>query len=165
MTTNLHILNDKWNYYYHLPGDNNWSLSSYKLIMENIDNAEAVKKLNEQIKNGIIKNTMLFVMRSHITPLWEDPNNRKGGCFSFKVLNRQVSEIWKNLLCALCGETLCVDNSKSAHINGITISPKKNFCIVKVWMDCCTIQDPNFIIDIPNLSKAGCIFKTHEPEF
>ena len=73
MATNLHILNDKWNYYYHLPGDNNWSLSSYKLIMENIDNAEAVKKLNEQIKNGIIKNTMLFVMRSDITPLWEDP--------------------------------------------------------------------------------------------
>tara|TARA_B100001173_G_C15985051_1_gene546330 strand:+ start:916 stop:1317 length:402 start_codon:yes stop_codon:yes gene_type:complete len=133
--------------------------------MENIDNAEAVKSLNSQIKNGIIKNTMLFVMRSHITPLWEDPNNRKGGCFSFKVLNRQVSDIWKNLLCALCGETLCIDNTKNEHINGITISPKKNFCIVKVWMNCCNIQDPNFIIDIPNLSKNGCIFKRHEPEF
>ena len=165
MSAPLHILNDKWNYYYHLPGDNNWSLSSYKFIMENIDSAEAVKSLNSQIKNGIIKNTMLFVMRSHITPLWEDPNNRKGGCFSFKVLNRQVSDIWKNLLCALCGESICVDKSKSKHINGITISPKKNFCIVKVWMDCCDIQDPDTIIDIPNLSKSGCIFKKHEPEF
>jgi len=165
MPTPLHILNDKWNYYYHLPGDSNWTLSSYKVIMENIDSAEAVKSLNSQIKNGIIKNTMLFVMRSHITPLWEDPNNRKGGCFSFKVLNRQVSDIWKNLLCALCGETLCFDKTKNEYINGITISPKKNFCIVKVWMNCCNIQDPNFIIDIPNLSKNGCIFKRHEPEF
>jgi len=69
------------------------------------------------------------------------------------------------LLCALCGETLCIDKTKNEHINGITISPKKNFCIVKVWMNCCTIQDPNFIIDIPNLSKNGCIFKRHEPEF
>lgn len=165
MPTPLHILNDKWNYYYHLPGDSNWTLSSYKVIMENIDSVEAVKSLNSQIKNGIIKNTMLFVMRSHITPLWEDPNNRKGGCFSFKVLNRQVSDIWKNLLCALCGETLCFDKTKNEYINGITISPKKNFCIVKVWMNCCNIQDPNFIIDIPNLSKNGCIFKRHEPEF
>ena len=165
MPTPLHILNDKWNYYYHLPGDSNWSLSSYKVIMENIDSAEAVKSLNSQIKNGIIKNTMLFVMRSHITPLWEDPNNRKGGCFSFKVLNRQVSDIWKNLLCTLCGETLCFDKTKNEYINDITISPKKNFCIVKVWMNCCNIQDPNFIIDIPNLSKNGCIFKRHEPEF
>lgn len=164
-STALHSLNDKWNYYYHLPGDTNWSLSSYKLIMGNIDSAEAVKKLNSLMKNGIIKNTMLFVMRSGITPMWEDPKNRKGGCFSFKVLNRQVSEIWKSLLCALCGETLFIDKNKSQFINGITISPKKNFCIVKVWLSSCDIQDPNTIIDIPNLSKAGCIFKKHEPEF
>ena len=164
-STSLHCLNDKSNYYYHLPGDSNWSLSSYKLIMGNIDSVEAVKKLNEQIRNPIIKNTMLFVMRDGITPLWEDPKNRNGGCFSFKVLNRQVSDIWKSLLCALCGETLCIDSAKSQYVNGITISPKKNFCIIKVWLSSCDFQDPNTIIDIPNLSKSGCIFKRHEPEF
>ena len=130
MTTNLHILNDKWNYYYHLPGDNNWSLSSYKLIMENIDNAEAVKKLNEQIKNGIIKNTMLFVMRSDITPLWEDPKNRKGGCFSFKVLNRQVSEIWK-----ICYAHYVVKHYvliiQKAHILTVSQYSKKEFLYSK----------------------------------
>jgi hypothetical protein len=29
----------------------------------------------------------------------------------------------------------------------------------------CSIQDPNILIQIPNLSKQGCLFKKHEPEF
>jgi len=27
------------------------------------------------------------------------------------------------------------------------------------------LQDPNVIININNLSKQGCLFKRHEPEF
>ena len=41
-----HVLNDKWNLYYHLPQDKNWSLSSYSVIMKNIDTAEKVLALN-----------------------------------------------------------------------------------------------------------------------
>jgi hypothetical protein len=51
------------------------------------------------------------------------------------------------------------------HVNGITISPKKNFCIIKIWFDVAHYQDPNIIQDVPNLSKNGCLFKKHEPEF
>ena len=92
----FHKLNDKWDLYYHLPNDNNWNLLSYKVIMKNIDNVEAVNALNENIDDNIIKNIMLFVMRNGITPLWEDPKNRSGGCFSFKVINKYVPKIWKS---------------------------------------------------------------------
>ena len=108
---------------------------------------------------------MLFVMRNGITPLWEDPKNRSGGCFSFKVINKYVPNIWKSLLCALCGETLMQDIKKNNFINGITISPKKNFCVIKIWMSTCEFHDPSILINIRNLSKEGCIFKRHEPEF
>lgn len=160
-----HFLNDKWDLYYHLPNDNNWELNSYKIIMKQIENAETLISLNEMLEETTIKTCMLFIMRNGIKPQWEDPNNRNGGCFSFKIVNKNVKELWKEITYSLCGETLCVDNKNSKLINGITISPKKNFCIIKIWLKNCSVQDPNIIIDLPNLRKYGCLFKKHEPEF
>lgn len=158
-------LNGKWELYYHLPQDSNWSLSSYKTIMTDIDSADKVISLNETISDNIVKNCMLFVMKKGITPMWEDPKNRNGGCFSYKVTNKVVHEVWKTLFYRLCGETLCIDKKYNSCINGITISPKKNFCIIKIWLSNCDHQDPNIINEIKNLSNHGCLFKKHEPEF
>lgn len=163
--THQHALNDKWKLYYHLPQDKNWSVSSYSVIMSDIDTAEKVISLNEFIHDSVIKNCMLFVMREGITPMWEDPRNRNGGCFSYKISNKFVPEVWKKLFYSITGETLCKDMNHSQHVNGITISPKKNFCIIKIWLSVSTLQDPEIIINIQNLHKQGCLFKKHEPEF
>ena len=163
--TSQHKLSNKWDLYYHLPNDTNWKLSSYKTIMKDINSVEEVLALNEKINDQVVKYSMLFLMRSGISPLWEDPRNRNGGCFSFKVINKQVNEIWKNLFYSICGESLCVNNDNSKYVNGITISPKKHFCIVKIWFANCDFQNPNILIDIDNLQKQGCLFKKHEPEF
>ena len=163
--TQQHHLNGKWNLYYHLPHDKNWEVSSYSAILREIDTAEKVVSLNQSIHDNIIKNCMLFVMRDGITPMWEDPKNRNGGCFSYKIINKHAPEVWKTLLLLLCGETLCIKPEFSKHINGITISPKKNFCIIKIWMDVSHLQDPSIIATVYNLVKQGCLFKKHEPEF
>ena len=84
---------------------------------------------------------------------------------SFKVINKYVPSVWKSLLYALCGESLCNDPKYNSIINGITISPKKNFCIIKIWLCNCSVKDVNIIIPILNLPKQGCLFKKHEPEF
>jgi hypothetical protein len=163
--TQCHHLLGKWDLYYHLPHDKNWDLSSYKIIASEIDTMETVIALNETVPESIVKYAMLFIMRTGITPQWEDPRNRTGGAFSFKVINRQVHEVWKTLFYALCGETLFDDEDINKHVTGITVSPKKNFCIIKIWLDTCQYQDPNVLIDITNLQKQGCLFKKHEPEF
>ena len=160
-----HKLDGKWDLYYHLPHDKQWDLSSYKFIEKNISSLDILIGLNETIPEKVIKNCMMFVMKSGITPMWEDKQNRDGGCFSFKVANKMVYDVWKHLFYSLCGETLCINKDHNQYINGITISPKKSFCIVKVWLKNCDIQDPNILIQIPNLSKQGCLFKKHAPEF
>ena len=160
-----HDLLGKWDVYYHLPLDKNWDLGSYKAIMKSVGVAEDAIALNENISEHIVKYSMLFVMRAGITPMWEDAKNRTGGCFSFKVLNKQVFEVWKALFYAVCGETVFAKTEHNRHVNGITVSPKRNFCIVKVWMDCCDIQDVQELVEIANLKKEGCIFKKHAPEF
>jgi hypothetical protein len=158
-------LHGKWDLYYHLPHDKKWDLSSYKFIEKNISSLELLIGLNETIPEKIVKNCMMFVMKGGITPMWEDKLNRDGGCFSFKVANKMVYDVWKHLFYSLCGETLCINKDHNQYINGITISPKKSFCIVKIWLKNCDIQDPNILIQIPNLSKQGCLFKKHAPEF
>jgi len=160
-----HALLGKWNLFYHLPQDKNWGLSSYKVIMDNIDTAEKTVGIVEALSYNVIKHCMLFVMRDGIAPMWEDPRNRNGGCFSYKVINRYVPEVWKCLFYALCGETLCKDPKHNHLVTGITISPKKNFCIIKIWLTDYSLQDGAAIITIPNLEKQGVAFKKHAPEF
>ena len=163
--THLHSLNDKWDLYYHLPHDKNWNLDSYVSIKSDIENVETVVKINEEMNDNIIKNCMLFIMKSGITPTWEDPKNRNGGCFSYKVGNKFVVDVWKNLFYLTCGNSLCVNPGYNKHVNGLTISPKKNFCIIKIWLNTASLQDPTVITSIPNLSTQGCLFKKHEPEY
>ena len=161
----IHKLNDKWNLFYHLPDEKSWNLNSYKIILNNIDNVETTVSLNNKITDKIIKYCMLFLFRSNINPMWEDPLNKNGGSFSFKVYNNKVVNIWKLLVYSLVGETLCIDKKHKDLINGISISPKRKFCIIKIWLKNCLIQDPNILISIPELTKQGCLFRKHEPEF
>jgi hypothetical protein len=75
----------KWDLYYHLPHDKNWDLSSYKTIMSKISTVEETIAINERLPENVIKYSMLFAMRAGITPMWEDPKNRNGGCSHSKL--------------------------------------------------------------------------------
>jgi hypothetical protein len=159
------ILNSTWSLFYHLPQNKNWDLVSYVKIFEDIDTLEKLIAINEYVPENIVKFCMLFVMLKGVTPMWEDKKNRNGGCFSYKVVNKFVFDVWKELLYLLCTNKLTVTSSHMLNVNGITISPKRNFCIIKIWMSDCSIQNPTSISHIENLAKMGCIFKKHEPEF
>jgi hypothetical protein len=153
-------LYDKWTLWAHLPHDTNWTFESYIRILT-FDTAEAIIMLLETIPEEMTSNCMLFIMREGIKPMWEDPKNKKGGCFSYKINNKNVSSVWKNLSYSLVGESLTEDVNVRPCINGITISPKKNFCIVKIWLANCAYQNPAVIADNLGISSMGCLFKTH----
>jgi len=159
-----HPLYDKWVLWAHLPHDTDWSLKSYKKIMT-VTSIKEMVALYAVIPEKLVKNCMLFLMRDGIKPMWEDPKNSKGGCFSFKVTNKVVPQVWKKLSYITVGETLTNDTRLLKLINGITISPKKSFCIVKIWLRNCSMQNPTQLTSIPGLSVHGCLFKRHKPEF
>lgn len=154
-----------WNMYYHLPQEKKWTLESYVPIYENIQSLAELISINECVSDNVIRYCMLFVMKKGITPMWEDVANRNGGCFSYKVLNKVVPDVWRKLMYMLCGNSLTVNPNYMNNVNGITISPKKNFSIIKIWLKDCSLQDPEIIQPIPNLIKNGCVFRKHEPEF
>tara|TARA_Y100001978_G_scaffold199513_1_gene213962 strand:+ start:134 stop:586 length:453 start_codon:yes stop_codon:yes gene_type:complete len=141
--------------YAHLPYDTDWTINSYKTIHSFTSEDELINLYNN-IPTEIVKNCMLFLMKSNVKPMWEDVNNKNGGSFSFRIDNNKIIDKWF-LISYLFITNKLIHNAN--NINGITISPKKNFNILKIWVSDCTnkdIQTINSLIDVP-----GCIFKKH----
>ena len=163
--TMFHPLSHAWCLWAHLPHDTDWSLASYKK-MYTFRQVEEVLAVVETLPDALVKNCMLFLMREGIQPMWEDPQNRYGGCFSYKVANKTVYEVWKDLTYLVVGNTISMDDSFVSSVTGITISPKKNFCILKIWMRDCAHQNPASVSnDVKGLMANGCLFKKHSPEY
>ena len=165
MTKEYHKLANSWTMWAHLPHDTDWSIGSYKQIY-NLTTVENSIGLVETLPDVLVKNCMLFLMKEGIKPIWEDPKNRSGGCFSYKVSNKCVYDVWKELCYVLVGESISQQSLFVANVTGITISPKKNFCIIKIWMSSCANQNPAIVTsDVKGIVSQGCLFKKHTPEY
>ena len=75
-----------------------------------------------------------------------------------KIPKGNIFDIWSNISIALLSES--ISNEDSININGISISPKKNFCIIKFWTNK-NINNIKNLKSIKNLSYDGIIFKPH----
>jgi hypothetical protein len=161
--TKYHTLNDVWTLWAHLPHDTDWSIKSYQNIIE-MDNVETILQLNKIVPDTMIKNCMIFCMRKNILPTWEDVNNRDGGSFSFKISNSDIYKVWNELMMTLLTEMLIKDEVLNKSVNGITVSPKKNFCILKIWMRDVNIQNPK-LLNLPVIiDTKTTLFKKHNAD-
>ena len=140
----MHKLNNTWTLWLHLPHDVDWSISSYKKVVT-FDTLEDSIRLIENIDKELVEKCMLFIMKDNVKPIWEDPDNSKGGCLSYKINVDYVYEVWKKLNYYLIGGSLLDNNDIINNINGISISPKKNFCIIKFWVNDTAIIKSNEI--------------------
>ena len=161
MTNDETFFNDLWCIYFHDPLDTDWTNKSYKLTgtISSIDEYwQHFHAYATHVHQG-----MFFIMREHIFPCWDDPNNINGGCLSIKVLKDHVQEFWEDLSCKLLGETLL----RPEHVHlwdkvcGISTSPKKHFCIIKLWVADQTLNDKSFFDIIP-LYYGDIIFKSNK---
>ena len=99
------VLNDTWILWYHDPNDLNWDISSYKVV-STIKTIREFWNTYEYIKNSVIENSMFFIMRDGILPLWEDAKNVNGGCWSFKISKGSIKKYWTELSIFLLGENI-----------------------------------------------------------
>jgi len=156
-----HKLSNKWVLWSHLPNVDNWDYNSYINLGEFIYLEELIVA-TELMPNDLIKSCMFFLMKNDITPLWEDKKNINGGSFSYKISNKHVCEVWRNLTYVLIGDTMSNNVSFMNKISGMSISPKKNFCIIKIWLSDSSMQDPEVITaKIEGIDMKNCIFKKH----
>jgi len=154
---------NNWTIWIHLPRDSDWTISGYYKIhtVSTIDEAISIV---ETIPANIVKMSMLFIMKEGITPIWEDINNKLGGCFSYRVSHKILHSVWKNISYTMMGNDLVSDDI-SEIINGVSVSPKKQFSVLKIWTKSKIHTDPKIIKSISGLSQSGCLFKSHAPEY
>jgi hypothetical protein len=155
---NMNPLKTKWVLWGHLQHDTNWNMDSYTPICH-LTYVEELVELMDKIPEKMLTNYMLFMMRDGVNPVWEDEQNKNGGCFSYKVDNKYVKDIWNELCCYILGNTISIDSVNNT-ITGVSISPKKSFCIIKIWMSSCKFQDAS-IMNIKQLKLNNCLFKKH----
>lgn len=154
-------LNDIWTVYFHDPYNHNWDIKSDSIICT-ISSVKDFVQMYGVFKDLFYKG-MFFIMREHITPRWEDDNNKNGGCFSYKLPKYMLEEKFFEVCSQVLGETLGKSDEFTKNINGISISPKKNNYIVRIWIkDNKYASKNNYNINIPKFSTL--MYKNHAEE-
>lgn len=153
------FLHDCWTLHFHDPDNNDWDEKSYRAL-HTISTVEDWVQLDKSF-HDLWQNGMFFLMREHIQPMWEDPHNETGGCLSFKVNKPEVKEYWFQLGAKALGEVLAKDASIAERICGVSISPKRNFCILRVWLSRAS-ESHDFHLETPHYSQV--IYKAHNEQ-
>jgi len=123
-------LKNRWTLWFHKVNDNNWKIESYSKVFEITTYYELlfiIKEL-ENITSG-----MFFLMKNDIIPIFEDENNCNGGYWSLRITKKEANEYWEKMLYYICIDGLTLTPEYEEKINGISISPKINNCIFKIW--------------------------------
>nr|WRJ69546.1 eukaryotic initiation factor 4E [Oceanusvirus sp.] len=126
------FLDDVWSIYFHDPDDRDWTINSYKKIAT-VSSAEEFWGIHKMIRDYTNKG-MFFIMREHVFPCWDDPTNIEGGCLSLMVPKDDVPQTWETYCVKMLTERLARDEKMSDIVNGMSISPKNDFCILKIWV-------------------------------
>lgn len=156
------FLNDSWSLHFHDPDDVDWTDKSYKLL-GNISNV-ADWQMADSSFTDMWQKGMFYLMREHIKPLWEDDHNKDGGCLSFKVNKPDAGKFWFKLCALMLGETLVSNVAFAEKICGVSISPKRNYCILRIWVaksEPGTVQSiDKFNLVVPDYTQV--IYKNHK---
>ena len=119
-----------WTLYFHEPEDKTWTPESYKRICP-VASWEALGSVLREMGPHRTVNGMMFAMRGDTSPLWENKANIRGGSYCIKVSRQGSMEAYQRYLAAAA---LGIASTDPANIIvGVTMSPKKGFCIIKLW--------------------------------
>ena len=149
---NKYDLNTNWVLWCHSLTNNNWNTDSYNKIF-NINNLYDYYSFIKNIDKNNYNDSMFFLMRENILPIWEDENNLNGCCLTIKIPNKNVKEEWDKLVLKCISETIHIDKEKYNNITGLSIIPKKEFNILKIW----------FKNNIENVENIDNIIKLYDP--
>jgi hypothetical protein len=163
-----HPTHTSWVLWYHNPVDKKWDLKSYTKVYE-FSSLEDFWRMSNNWKTYLppVSEGMFFLMRrqkngNYINPLWEDKYNRNGGFWSFKITKDAAVSVWHELSVHLIGERLCEYTSDTMMVNGISISPKRSFCIIKIWNNDYRRSDVSLLRkNMSEIDMTECMYKCH----
>jgi hypothetical protein len=147
-----------WSVYFHASDDNDWTLESYVRLAD-VSTVEDFWSLDSKISEYIPDN-MFFMMREGVYPCWDDSSNMYGGYVSFKVSKTDACKAWELFATHCIGETMMTNKEFWESVTGVSISPKKYFSIVKIWLkDGEHVNPTDFFI--PDWYVGEVLYRSH----
>ena len=119
-----------WILWYHDPENKDYSLASYVKVSD-VSTPQQFWTVMDSIPKEAWESGMFFFMRNGFPPIWESPEHDAGGSWSKKIEASSVYDTYIDMMVHCVSEELL--NNKKDTLAGITISPKGQFSIVKIW--------------------------------
>ena len=119
-----------WTLYYHANNETKWTLASFTKV-GTVKTWGEFWTLMNAIGDDMLYRSQFFWMRDPIPPLWENKDNIRGGNYSARVGDSDVTDVFIRYAVAIMLGELALDSANA--MNGISIAPKKGFVIMKFW--------------------------------
>ena len=150
---------DTWVLWYHDPNDSDYSEASYIKVLD-ITQVSDFWSVIEAISSEAWNSGMFFFMKQGYRPLWDVPENERGGAWSQKVDASETHNVFVDCMVhCLAGKMLKAQNES---IVGVTLSPKGHFHIVKIWNNTSSVSDRNLRSSTLKMRlDAGVAYKAH----
>ncbi len=130
MNLDTAIPTGSWALYFHSPEETKWTLNTF-ISLGSMKTWREFWGVIEALKQDSLADGMFFMMRDPSPPLWESHQNIRGGCYSFRCQKKEAADVYLNhIIAAALGS---ISGHSDNRINGISISPKRGFNIIKIW--------------------------------
>ena len=147
-----------WTLYFHSPEETKWTLTTF-ISLGSMRTWYQFWAIMDALKTDSLADGMFFLMRDPSPPLWEHHHHIRGGCYSFRCQKKDAADAFINYVIAAMFDA--VTTNANNKINGLSISPKRGFNIIKVWnTDAPAFHAPADINTSIGIIKEGDIIYT-----
>ena len=152
---NSDIPTGSWTLYFHSPEETKWTLNTF-VNVGTMKTWYQFWAIMDTLKTETLSEGMFFMMRDPSPPLWESHHHIRGGCYSFRCQKKEAADICVNYMIATM---LNIVSHPNNQINGLSISPKRGFNIIKVWnTDAATYNKPSDITELASVHENDIIY-------
>ncbi|KAL9650526.1 hypothetical protein ABK040_004745 [Willaertia magna] len=147
-----------WSCFNNLPSISCLKVKESYHLMKNVNNKDDEMQTKSQIR---------------ITPTWEDPLNKKGGEWVFRIGKDHGETVWRELVLAIIGEQFLQVLQTDDEICGVSVSVRPTDYVFKIWNKLAGSEEPKPIfertkeilrVEIPTIDTAiiSPYYKKHE---
>lgn len=137
-----------------------WSINGYvkMCVISSVQDFWRVFNHMDKLQHRLLH---FYLMKNNIEPIWECKENLNGGTLSFKIGCYQSLKFFEYLSIHMILKTLC---NNEDDITGISVSPKNQIDVVRIWNGHHNQQielNPEITTNYKNIET---LYKKNEPQ-
>lgn len=132
LSDEMNLSHPKYTLWYHNPNENLFTESTFTKVLD-INKPEELFAMHKLLilNQKILLNGLFYIMKDNIKPVWNNKHHINGGSLSWKIDRHLSVKYWENLVALFISGNF--NHLEKYKVTGISINPKKNCNILKIW--------------------------------